>query len=63
MKSLLTVDDVARRLGSSKSLVYQLSSSGRLRRVKIGQLLRFREEDVEDFIDQHILDPLEQITI
>jgi PTS system nitrogen regulatory IIA component len=47
---LLTVDDVARMLRVSKAAVYRWAEDGKIRARKAGTLLRFRVEDVEDFL-------------
>lgn len=47
---LLTVADVAQMLRVSKAAVYRWAEDGRLRARKAGALLRFRAEDVEDFL-------------
>ena len=44
---LLNANEVAKRLGVSRSLVYQLINSGDLPVVRIRHALRFRPEDVE----------------
>jgi excisionase family DNA binding protein len=47
---LLTVDEVATMLRVSKAAIYRWAEDGRLRTRKAGALLRFRVEDVEDFL-------------
>ena len=47
---LLTVDEVATMLRVSKAATYRWAEDGRLRTRKAGALLRFRAEDVEDFL-------------
>jgi excisionase family DNA binding protein len=47
---LLTVDEVATMLRVSKAAIYRWAEDGRLRTRKAGALLRFRAEDVEDFL-------------
>jgi excisionase family DNA binding protein len=47
---LLTVEEVASMLRVSKAAVYRWTEDGRLRARKAGALLRFRAEDVEDFL-------------
>ncbi|OGP56389.1 MAG: hypothetical protein A2V67_12550 [Deltaproteobacteria bacterium RBG_13_61_14] len=56
--ALLTVQQVARRLAVSKSLVYEWTDEGRLAYVDLGQdgrrrCLRFKPEDLEKFIQDH----------
>ncbi len=47
---LLTVSEVARLLHVSRTLVYWLIQRRKLRTVRINRALRFRPEDVQDFI-------------
>lgn len=46
-ESLLTIEEAARKLHVSRSLVYKLMREGHLQAVHIGSALRFRPEDVE----------------
>lgn len=43
-KLLLTAEEAAERLGVSRTNVYRLIASGRLRSVKIGKLRRIRQK-------------------
>lgn len=54
---LRNADEAAKILGVSKPMVYLLSSQGRIRKVKIGGALRFRLEDLEDFINANTIEP------
>jgi len=54
LSNLLTVDDVARLLKCSTRTVHKFKEKGILKFMKIGGLLRFRKEDVNAFILQHI---------
>jgi excisionase family DNA binding protein len=49
---LLTVPEVAQRLAISRAQIYSLKATGELKFVKIGRSTRFREADVEAFIDR-----------
>jgi len=54
MDRLLTPDDVARKLAKPRSYVMALARSGGLPYVAVGKRdRRFREEDVEAFIEVH----------
>jgi excisionase family DNA binding protein len=54
---LLTVADIADRLSISQSLVYRLASEGKLRCYRVGRgALRFREEDVMEYIDSCVME-------
>ena len=51
MSELLTVGDVARMFQVSKITVHRWKENGELRFIKLGPgSVRFRPEDVEDFI-------------
>lgn len=55
MEKMLTLKDVSEILGYTKDDQYRavrrLRSSGRLRGVKIGKKILFKESDLEDFIE------------
>lgn len=48
---LLRPNDVAKLLNCSLSQVYNLKDKGELRWLRVGGMVRFRPEDVEEFID------------
>ena len=50
MSSLLTTNEVARRLAVVPLTIYRLTKRGFLRPRRIGRLLRFEEADVERFL-------------
>jgi len=50
LTGLLTLEEVARTLKVSKAAVYRWTETGRLRGHKVGSLLRFRPEDIENFL-------------
>jgi nitrogen PTS system EIIA component len=47
---LLTVAEVARMLRVSKAAVYRWTEDGKIHARKAGTLLRYRRENVEDFL-------------
>lgn len=49
-KRLLKADDVAKYLKISKSGAYRLMQTGEIPVVKIGRVVRVREEDLENFV-------------
>jgi excisionase family DNA binding protein len=54
---LLTVKETAKALSISPSLVYRLVSEGALRCYRIGRgALRFRQEDVEGYLNRCIVE-------
>jgi len=56
---LLTPDDLRCRWKSSLSKIYLMSSAGELRKVKIGNLLRFRLSDIGAFEQEHTVNSRE----
>jgi excisionase family DNA binding protein len=47
---LLTVEEVAERLGMTKEWVWAQARSGRIPHVKLGRYRRFREEAIEQWL-------------
>ena len=52
---LLTVEGVCIYLGVSKDFVYDEVQAGRLRASKFARQLRFRQSDVDDFIEINVV--------
>ena len=52
MTCLLTVDDVAERLGVTKDWVWAQARAGRIPHVQLGRYRRFREEALEKWLDE-----------
>ena len=50
MTPLLTVDDVAQRLGVTKDWVWAQARAGRIPHVRLGRYRRFREEAIEEWL-------------
>jgi putative molybdopterin biosynthesis protein len=50
--SLLTAADIAGRLSIAKSAVYALAVRGELSHFRVGKLVRFREEDLSQFLER-----------
>ena len=55
IKQLLKPEEVAYKLGLSKSMVYKLMQQGIIPCVKIGRSVRVRPVDLEDFINQQLV--------
>jgi excisionase family DNA binding protein len=49
---LLTVDDVAERLGVTKDWVWAQARAGRIPHVQLGRYRRFREEALEQWLNE-----------
>lgn len=50
MTKLLTVDEVADRLGVTKDWVWAQARAGRIPHVRLGRYRRFREEAIEEWL-------------
>lgn len=56
--SLLDERDVARRLGCSDYTIKRLRKTGQLPFLRIGRLIKFREEDLADYISRSVQRPV-----
>lgn len=52
MTRLLTVEEVADRLGVTKDWVWAQARAGRIPHVRLGRYRRFREEAIEAWLQQ-----------
>jgi excisionase family DNA binding protein len=52
MTRLLTVEEVAQRLGVTKDWVWAQARSGRIPHVQLGRYRRFREEAIDQWLDR-----------
>ena len=52
MTRLLTVDEVAERLGVTKDWVWAQARAGRIPHVRLGRYRRFREEAIDAWLMQ-----------
>ena len=52
MERLLTIQEAAERLGVKPNTLYLWVSQKRVPHRKIGRLVRFRECDLEEFVEQ-----------
>lgn len=52
MTRLLTVDEVADRLGVTKDWVWAQTRAGRIPHVRLGRYRRFREEAIDAWLEQ-----------
>ena len=55
MKPLLTAVEVARALNISKAQAYQLIRRKEIRFFSVGKLMRVRREDLDAFIQEHLV--------
>lgn len=51
-RALYTVNELAEHLRVSRWTVYRLVERGHLRAVKVGEQLRFRPSDVDEYLEQ-----------
>lgn len=57
MKPLLTPGEVGQIIKRPVRSVYTLVKAGKLKAVQDGRLLRFRQEDLEAYISDHLTQP------
>jgi excisionase family DNA binding protein len=57
MNNLLTMDEAAKYLGISKLTLYGWVSARKLGYVKIGRLVKFKQTQLDAWIDQHTVTP------
>lgn len=50
VNEILTAREVAQLLGVNRATVYKLAAAGELAHLRIRDAIRFRREDVEDFL-------------
>ena len=55
---LLTVEAVAKRLGTKERFVRRLIAERRIEFVKVGRYVRIRESVVDDFIQSGVVKPM-----
>jgi excisionase family DNA binding protein len=55
MCKLLTMDQASEYLGISKLTLYGWVSARKLRFVKVGRLVKFKQQDLDKWIDQHTI--------
>jgi excisionase family DNA binding protein len=57
---LLTVSEAAERMGLSARTVRRLVQQRKIRYLRIGRLIRISAWDVDDFVSNSTVDPIEQ---
>ena len=53
MRKLLTIDEASEYLGISKLTLYGWVSARKLAFVKVGRLVKFKQDQLDKWIDQH----------
>lgn len=56
IRHLLTVEEVAQRLGIGRSLAWRLVREGQLPSVRLGRLVRVPERALENWLEQRLQD-------
>jgi excisionase family DNA binding protein len=54
MNRLLTISETAKVLGVSRTTIYRFINDGKLKSVRVGCRLRFRQQDIEDFVNAEV---------
>jgi len=57
MERLLTIDELAKALTVKKSTIYQWVHLGLIPHIKVGRLLRFKEENIEKWLISRQVEP------
>jgi excisionase family DNA binding protein len=60
---LLGVEEVAERLGVTPRYVRRLVAERRIRFVKVGHLLRFEGNDLDEWIERNCTEPIEAMSL
>ena len=60
MTNLLTVEEVAKRLGLKKSTIYKYTSARKIPFVKLASSVRIKESDLERWVDEQRIVPISE---
>lgn len=55
--AMLDIEEVMQRLGVSDSTIRRLVRDGKLRAYRIGRRLKFKQEDVDRFVEGQVIEP------
>lgn len=55
--AMLDIEEVMQRLGVSDSTIRRLVRDGKLRAYRIGRRLKFKQEDVDRFVEGQVITP------
>jgi excisionase family DNA binding protein len=53
LKEFLTIDDLSEHLSIKRSTLYSMVESGELPHYRIGRLIRFKRDDVDQWMEGH----------
>jgi|TARA_B100002003_G_scaffold93245_1_gene86994 excisionase family DNA binding protein len=56
MKRLLTFEETKELLGIKSSTLYAWVNMRKIKHIKLGRLLKFRQDDIEEFIERSMRD-------
>jgi len=56
MKRLLTFEETKEILGIKSSTLYTWVNMRKIKHIKLGRLLKFRQDDIEEFIERSMRD-------
>ena len=51
------VPEACKYLGIQNRTLYKLINDGEIRAYKVGRVIRLRRDDVDDFLDDHVIEP------
>jgi len=58
MSCLISFKEAANYLGIKRSTLYKYTSSRKIPHVKVGRLVKFQREDLDDWIGKHKVEPI-----
>lgn len=56
-RAMLDIEEVIERLGVSDSTVRRLVKEGKLRAYRLGRRLKFKNEDIDRFVESQLITP------
>ncbi|MHA2061910.1 MAG: helix-turn-helix domain-containing protein [Candidatus Sifarchaeia archaeon] len=60
MANLMTIEEAANYLGIRLSTLYKYTSARKIPHVKVGRLVKFRQEDLENWVNERFVKPIRQ---
>ena len=59
MSGLMSFEEAAAYLGIRNATLYKYTSSRKVTFIKVGRLVKFRREDLDHWIDERLIKPIE----
>jgi len=53
LKEFLTIDELSEYLSMKRSALYSLVESGKIPHYRVGRLIRFKKQDIDDWMERH----------